>query len=467
MRRDCMLDKKVLEMKDEIIQAVRESIMIKSVGAEKKDNMPFGEGVQKVLENALELSENLGFRTVNLDNMVGYAEYGQGEEMIAVLGHLDVVPEGNGWTYPPYGGEIHNDKIYGRGALDDKGPTIGALFALKAIKDLNLPLKRRVRVIFGTNEESGSRGVKYYVERDELPVAGFTPDAGYPIINAEKGMLTCTFRKEFSRESGKIELVSISGGTVPNVVPEYAEAIIRCDNLSKAELEEKFLNIEGKLPFEIEKTDLDNHFKIKVFGVSAHGSRPDLGKNAISGLIHLLSKLELGKDMKELMNFIHQNIGYETNGKSLSINLSDDISGKLTFNLGTIKGNGDEIRFTINIRYPVTKVYDDFMNTIIDKMSLLDIKAEDIRHTAPLYVSPDEEFIKKLQKVYEEKTGDEARLLAIGGGTYAKSMKNVVAFGPTFPGEAGIIHKPDEFISIESLMKNVQIMAAAIYELAN
>lgn len=464
-----MLDKKVLEMKDEIIQAVKKSVMIKSVKSEKKDNMPFGEGVQKVLENALDLSEKLGFKTVNLDNMIGYAEYGEGDEMVAVLGHLDVVPEGDGWTYPPYGGEIHDGKLYGRGALDDKGPTIGALFALKAIKDLGLPLKRRVRIIFGTNEESGSKGVKYYVKRDEIPVAGFTPDADYPIINAEKGIMTCTLRKHFNRESGKIKLVSISGGTVSNVVPDYAEAIICGNGLNKIELEEKYKEItkERKLTFELEDVNLTDYLKIKVFGISAHGSTPQLGTNAISGLIHLLSKLELKKEMKEFMIFMNEYIGYETDGESLSINISDDISGKLTLNLGTIEGNGDEISFSINIRYPVTKKDDDFMKTLTDKMSQIDLKIEGIDHAAPLYVNPEEEFIKKLQKVYTEKTGEEAKLLAIGGGTYAKSMKNIVAFGPVFPGETGIIHQPDEYIIIDSLIKNVQIMAAAIYELAN
>lgn len=464
-----MLDKKVLEMKDEIIQAVRESIMIKSVGAEKKDNMPFGEGVQEVLENAIQLSKRLGFKAINLDNMVGYAEYGEGDEMIAVLGHLDVVPEGDGWTYPPYGAEIHDGKLYGRGALDDKGPTIGALFALKAIKDLGLPLKRRVRIIFGTNEESGSRGVKYYVERDEMPVAGFTPDADYPIINAEKGIITCAFKKQFNEDDGKIKLVSITGGTVPNVVPDYAEAIISGNNLSKTELEEKYADIikERKLSFEIEDTELSDNLRVKVHGVSAHGSTPHLGENAISGLIHLLSKLELGKETKDFITFMNDYIGYETDGESLSINLRDDISGKLTFNLGTIQGNSEEIGFKVNIRYPVTKKDDDFMNILVDKMSQAGLSLENIGHAAPLYVSPEEEFIKKLQKVYTEKTGEEAKLIAIGGGTYAKSMKNIVAFGPTFPGEAGIIHKPDEYISIDSLMKNVQIMAAAIYELAN
>ncbi len=463
-----MIDKKIMEMKNEIIQAVRENVMIKSVLADQIGDMPFGEGIQRSLEHALNLAKELGFRTKNLDNMVGYAEYGEGDEMFAVLGHLDVVPEGDGWTYPPYGAEIHNGKIYGRGTLDDKGPMIGALFSLSAIKELNLPLKRRVRIIFGTNEESGSKGVKYYVERDEIPVAGFTPDAEYPIINAEKGILTCVLEKNFEKQNGKIKLDYILGGTAPNVVPDYAEAAIYGESINIKELMEACKEIEmvENLQIKLEKGDKDNYINIKVFGLSAHGSTPELGKNAISGLIHYLSLLELDGEVGKYMTFLHKNIGYETDGKGLCINLYDNVSGKLTFNLGTINGNANKIKMEINIRYPVTKKYNDLMAKLEEKMSPMNIKIEDIRHKAPLYVNPDEELIKKLQKVYKEKTSQDPTLLAIGGGTYAKAMKNIVAFGPVFPGEEDVIHQPDEHISIENLIKNVQIMAAAIYELA-
>lgn len=469
-----MFDKRILEMKDEIIQEVRKSVKIKSVQSTPKENMPFGEGVNKSLKHALELANKLGFRTRNLDNMVGYAEYGEGKEMVAILGHLDVVPEGDGWTYPPYSAEIHDGKIFGRGTLDDKGPIIGALFALKAIKDSQLPLKRRIRVIFGTNEESGSKGIKYYTDKDEIPVAGFTPDAEYPIINAEKGIVTFTLRKRFGVKNNdtrtkSVGIVSFSGGTVPNVVPEYAEVVIHSDKFQKDYLIEKCNKIikMKNYKFDVEYIKSSKNFIVKVYGISAHGSTPEQGKNAISAIIHLLSELDISTDIKETMTFLNKNIGYETDGRTLGIDLEDEISGKLTFNLGTIKGNNNEISLGINIRYPVTKQYDDFMKNLTDKMLSVGFIVEDIKHKAPLYVSPEEDFIKKLQKVYKEKTGNEPKLLAIGGGTYAKAMKNIVAFGPIFPGEPDVIHQPDEYITIENLIKNVQIMASAIYELAN
>lgn len=456
-----MLDEKILSMKEEIIKGVQECVKIKSVEEPAKDNMPFGEGVNKALEYCLDLSTSIGFKSVNVDNMLGYAEYGTGEEMVAVLGHLDVVPEGEGWTYPPYGGEVHNGKIYGRGTTDDKGPTIGALYALKAIKDLNIPLKRRVRIFFGLNEETGSKCVKHYVDKgEEMPVCGFTPDAEYPIINGEKGIVTCKYKRKLRQSENKI--VALSGGIAPNVVPDYAEAIIEIGNNDINKI------IEIAKQFEkIAVEEYGSNLKIKSYGVSAHGSTPEKGKNAISQLLLFLENLKLNKDAEEFISFMNKYFGLDVNGIKLDIYMEDDISGKFILNLGTIKLDNDEISLEINMRYPVKKSYEDFIDTFKEKMLLGGFEEIYLRHKKSLYVSPDTEFIKKLQKVYDEKVGDAAELISIGGGTYAKAMDNVVAFGPIFKGEPMVEHKPDEYIKIDSLIKNVQIMAAAIRELAN
>ncbi|MCJ7688659.1 MAG: Sapep family Mn(2+)-dependent dipeptidase, partial [Clostridiaceae bacterium] len=313
------LDEKIIELKEEIIEGVQKCVGIKSVEEEPKDNMPFGGGVQKALEYSLKLSKDLGFKTVNLDNMIAYAEYGEGEEMIAVLGHLDVVPEGNGWTYPPYDGEIHDGKIYGRGTTDDKGPIIGALYALKAIKDLNLSLEKRVRIIFGLNEETGSRCVKHYIEKgEEMPSAGFTPDAEYPIINGEKGIVTSSYMRNFIQQ-GECILKSIKGGIAPNVVPEYAEAEIQ--------IPKSMIDIVKKLAGDVEEIRVEEKEElllIKSFGISAHGSRPEEGKNAISYLLLFLGKLDFIGDVKEFIDFMNKNIGLDTEGRNLGIYLQDE-----------------------------------------------------------------------------------------------------------------------------------------------
>lgn len=457
-----MINEKIMSMKDEIIKSVQECVKIKSVEEEAKGDMPFGEGVHKTLEYCLQLSKNLGFKTVNVDNMIGYAEYGQGDEMIAVLGHLDVVPEGDGWTYPPYAAEIHNGKIYGRGTTDDKGPTIGALYALKAIKDLNIPLKRRVRIFFGLNEETGSKCVKHYVENGgEMPVAGFTPDAEYPIINGEKGIVTGKFTRKLN-QTGNLILKSINGGIASNVVPDYAEAEVA---LSKSEAE--IILKEAEKTEEIKVEEKENSIIIKCHGISAHGSTPEKGKNAVTYLMKFLGKLDFTGDLKEFIDYFNNYIGTDLNGERLGIFLEDEISGKLIFNLGVISGNESELSLEINMRYPVTKSFEDFIDIFKEKMNLGKLNEVYLRHKKSLYVSPDTEFIKKLQKVYEEQFGEKAELISIGGGTYAKAMENIVAFGPIFKGQPMVEHKPDEYIEIDSLMRNVQVMAAAIKELAN
>lgn len=456
------LDEKILQGKEEIINGVEKCVQIKSVEEEPKENMPFGEGVQRVFEYSLALSKKLGFKTVNVDNMIGYAEYGEGKEMIAVLGHLDVVPEGNGWTYPPYGGEIHSGKLYGRGTTDDKGPTIGALYALKAIKDLNLSLKKRVRIIFGLNEETGSRCVKHYIKKgEEMPSSGFTPDAEYPIINGEKGIVTSKYKRSLNQK-GEIILKSMKGGIAPNVVPEYAEAEIKIPRVSIDKVKKLAEGVE-----EIKLEEKEEFLLIRSFGISAHGSRPEEGKNAVSHLLLFLGKLDFIGDVKEFIDFMNKNIGLDTEGRKLGIYLQDEMSGNFVLNLGMLAANEKEVDISINMRYPVTKKYEDFKDIFENRMREGKMKEVSTRHKKSLYVSPDSQFIKKLQKVYEEKVGEKAELISIGGGTYAKSMENIVAFGPIFKGQPMVEHKPDEYIEIDSLIKNVQIMAAAIYELAN
>lgn len=454
------LDKKIEEMKEEIIREVQNLVKIKSVEENPLNEMPFGEGLFKALDYTLKLAHNMGFKTKSIDNFVGYAEYGEGEEMIAVLGHLDVVPEGDGWKYPPYAAEIHDNKIYGRGTIDNKGPLIGALYALKALKELKLPINKRIRIIFGTNEETGSKCIKYYLDKGgEIPSAGFTPDAEYPIINGEKGIITCKYERDIC-VYGDIKIKSIQGGIAPNVVPDYAEAVISAPKDKLKFIKEQALE---KNEFEIED---GQDLKIKSYGISAHGSTPEKGKNAISDLLILLGEFSIKGDMGEFISFINKYINTEVNGQSLGVYMEDDISGKFILNLGTIQGDDNKISFELNMRYPVTKNYEDFKHVLDEKFREGKLNQVYLRHKKSLYVSPETDFIKKLQKVYETKTGDTADLISIGGGTYAKAMPNVVAFGPIFKGQEMVEHKPNEYIEIGHLVKNAQIMAEAMYELA-
>ncbi|WP_300348771.1 dipeptidase PepV [Clostridium sp.] len=461
------LNSKIDELRDELIESVQGIIRIKSVEGEAKEGMPFGEGVSKSLEYALKVSEELGFKTVNLDGNVGYAEYGDGEEYVASLGHLDVVPEGDGWKYPAYGAEIHDGKIYGRGTTDDKGPIMASLYGLKAIKELNLPLSKRIRIIFGTNEETGSKDIEYYMEHEKAPVSGFTPDADFPIINGEKGITIFDIVKSFENIDKDAEVIieSIKGGVASNVVASLCESKLKAKDSKKvcSILEEniKKLGIKAEVSLE-EKSIL-----LKVFGVSAHGSTPEKGVNAIMQSIKLLTMLDLSNDdLKEFLVFLDKNIGEDVYGEKFGIFLEDEASGKVSFNVGIIDLNNKEGKLTLNLRYPVTKTLADMMDPFNDRIQGTGIKIENFEHQKPLYFSPEEDLIKTLQKVYKEETGEEAKLMSIGGGTYAKEMPNIVAFGPIFPGEPDVIHKPNEYIKIEDLVLISKIYAKALYELA-
>ncbi|AKN32071.1 diguanylate cyclase [Clostridium carboxidivorans P7] len=460
------INRKIDELKEGLIKSSQELVKIKSVEEPAKEGMPYGEGVHNVLNKTLEICQNLGFKTVNIDGYVGYAEYGEGEDYVAVLGHLDVVPEGDGWIYPPYGAEIHDGKIYGRGTMDDKAPMVAALYGLKAIKDLNLPLSKRVRIIFGTNEESGCNEMPHYLEKEKAPVAGFTPDAEYPIIYGEKGITIFDVTKKLTvKSTGDVIIKSLNGGQRANVVPDYCEALISTKNT------EAIINaakeFKSKTGYDVTAEIKDNMIVVKSVGVAAHGSLPHLGKNAIMQMFKFLGELPLGKcDIADYINFFNKYVGFETDGKSFGVYLEDKESGKLSFNIGTVSMDEEKVSMALNLRYPVTFKYENMMNPFNEKIEAAGMEIENMLHQKPLFFPADHPIIKSLQKVYTEQTGKEAKLLAIGGGTYAKEMPNIVAFGPIFPGKPDLDHQANEYIEVDDLILNAKIYGHAIYELA-
>ncbi|QAT39258.1 dipeptidase PepV [Clostridium sp. JN-9] len=460
------LNKKVDQLKEDLVKSTQEIVKIKSVEGEPKDGMPFGEDVNNALKCALDISKKLGFKTVNMNGYVGYAEYGEGDDYVAVLGHLDVVPEGNGWKYPAYGAEIHDGKVYGRGTMDDKGPIMTALYGLKAIKDCNLPLSKRVRVIFGTNEETGSKELEYYNAHEKAPISGFTPDAEYPIIYGEKGITIFDVVKDLNNKGcGEVVVKHIKGGERANMVPDYCEAEVEAKNADSVVKAVK--EFAEKTGFNLTTKVNNNNITIISKGIGAHGSLPELGKNAVMQLFALLETMPLGKcDLADYVSFFNKHVGFETDGKSFGVALEDKESGKLTFNVGTISMDETKISLSLNLRYPVTYKYDDMMNPFNKTISGTGMRVKNMSAQDPLFFPPDHPTIKTLQKVYKEQTGKEPKLLAIGGGTYAKEMKNIVAFGPIFPGQVDLDHQANEYMEIDDLVANAKIYAHAIYELA-
>ena len=464
-------DKAVESMKNDIIESVQELVRIKSLESKPEPDAPFGREIKECLDRTLEICSRLGMRTESFDGYAGHAEYGEGEDIIGILVHLDVVPEGSGWSHDPFGGEIEDDKIFGRGTIDDKGPAVAAIYGLKAIMDSGEKFNKRVRIIIGCDEESGRWAcMKHYFEKNEMPVCGFSPDADFPIINSEMGILIFNLKKEFTKAEEcsceGLTVKSIKGGNKVNMVPDYCE----CELEMKKDFTERITKTIEALK-EKNNAKLEAEFTgpkciIRSYGISAHGSTPEKGINAVSQLISCLCKLPLKtSEQADYINFLDKHIGMETDGSSFGVAMSDEVSGKLVFNLGTIDISEEMGSVGINIRYPVTKTSSDVYDRIREKINPAGITLVIGAGKDPLYVPADNFMIKVLQKVYEDVTGEKASLISIGGGTYARAIKNAVAFGPLFPGKEETAHQKDEYIEIEDLMKSTKIYAEAIYEL--
>ncbi len=456
-------------MRDQIIRSTQELVRIKSVKADELPGKPYGEGINDCLEYVLKLGQELGFETLNTDGWAGHIEMGQGDEIVGVLVHLDVVPEGSNWTYPPYGAEIHDNKIFGRGTIDDKGPAIAALYALKAIKDVGIQLGKRVRLIFGTDEEIGGPGLDYYLERAGLPDIGFSPDASFPAIHGEKGIMVFTLEQDFSRKSGctgsGLQLKSIKGGNAPNMVPDYCEAILVGDDYSK--VQDTIKQFAAKHHTKLEWEEAGNQLLIRSYGISAHGSMPETGVNAISQLMTFLAELNLdSSDSSDFVRFYAEKIGMEYYGESIGCGLEDKVSGKLIFNVGLVDLNSDSGKVIVNVRYPVTSSQEEVYQEMAEKLKESEVRVVPGNHLAPLFIPADDELIVKLMTVYRELTGDDSEPITIGGGTYARSIKKAVAFGPLFPGQPELAHQKDEYIAIDDLILNAKIYAKAIVALA-
>lgn len=452
--------KNVEEYREELVKAVQDSIRIKSVEEKPFGNMPFGVGPYKALEHILKLGKEMGFETKNLDGYAGYIEFGQGEESLGILGHVDVVPEGEGWTYAPYEAEIHDGKIYGRGTTDDKGPTIAALYAMKVLKDSGIRLNKKVRMIVGANEETDWKCMDYYFKHEEAPEIAFTPDATFPVIYAEKGSMTINLVEKIEDDI----LVEIEAGVASNVVVEKARVVLRPKNI------EENLKIleEFKSEYDVEYSNDKNQLEIRVRGKSAHGSMPELGISGLHILMKILGNMDLGQgEFSKFVDLYNEKIGFYHHGEKIGCFMEDDIVGKLTFNPGLIKYENARLILTVDIRYPVEGSSLEVVRGIEENLKASNLKLEVVTDTMkPLHVDKNSFLVKKLMKVYRDFTGEDIEATTIGGTTYAKAMENAVAFGPMFPGMEDLAHQKDEHISIDHLMDLLEIYVNAIYELA-
>lgn len=455
----------VEKRKENLLSDLKGFLQIKSTLDETTagDGAPFGENIRRALEYVLNIAEKDGFIVKNTEGYAGHIEYGNGDELLGVLGHVDVVPEGSGWDSDPFGAEIRNNRIYARGTIDDKGPVMAAYYGLKIVKELGFELNKRVRIILGCDEENEWRCVKHYFAKEEMPTFGFSPDADFPIINAEKGLRDFTLNytgKNIQHPDFKI--LSFQSGERFNMVPEIA----------KAEVEMNPANIENtKIAFEAIciSAMYDYEFSVEgniatfvVYGVSAHGSLPHQGKNAGLKLASFLANYTPNPYFRFIKNYIVAN----EDGNRFGIAYSDEITKDLTINYGIFNYKSDgSCSIALNLRYPVTFDMDTAWKKIIDKADSYLFEVNEKNHMKPHHVSADSDLVRTLQKVYTEQTGMEATLHSMGGATYARSLEQGVAFGPLFPGQEDVVHQKNEYIGIDELVKVTAIYAQSLYEL--
>ena len=416
-----------------------------------EDEQPFGKENKKALDQALSLMETKGLKTKNLDYYCGYGEVGQGKKLIGILAHLDIVPAGEGWKTNPFELVEKDGYLFGRGVSDDKGAAIASMYALKYLLDEKYPFKKRVRLILGCNEETGSMCVRHYVKNDEQIDYGFTPDGDFPGIYAEKGMI-----------GGKIighnsKIIDIEGGEASNVVCKKCTAKLPLESFNIDKLK-NYLDLH-KVAYDIE---ISNEITLTTYGVAAHASTPDLGVNAINYMFEALYEADFNDSF---INFFHRNFALTNHGELLGYEEVEDEISNTSINFGVAKKRGNDVIVSLDMRFPV-KSNSDKCYELLEKCEDEENEFALANKVEPLYFDINSPMIKALKKAYEDVTHDlETEMEAIGGGTYAKAINNCIAFGCEFIGETNHIHDVDERLDINSLKKQVEIYIEAIKNL--
>ena len=435
------------QVKDEFLTSLKTLISYPSVLNEGENGTPFGQAIQDVLEKTLEICRGLGFTTyLDPKGYYGYAEIGQGAELLAVLCHLDVVPSGDeaDWQTPPFEATIKDGWIFGRGVQDDKGPSMAALYAVKALLDSGVEFKKRVRFIFGTDEETLWRCMGRYNELEETATLGFAPDSSFPLTYAEKGLLQV---KLHGPGSNQLEL---EAGEAFNVVPGKASY--------QGELLEPVVASLQAAAFEYEQNDQ----QVTLLGLPKHAKDAAEAINAIVRLATVLQPLQA----HPALAFIAEAVGEDATGGRLFGDISDEPSGRLSFNIAGLTLNSEKSEIRIDIRIPVLADKDQLVAKLAEIAGRYQLNYQEFDYLAPLYVPKDSELVSTLMAIYQEKTGDTSPAMSSGGATFARTMPNCVAFGALFPGAEQTEHQANERASLDDLYRAMDIYAETIYRLA-
>lgn len=452
----------------EIVQTTQALLQIPSLEGPAAPGAPFGVETRQALDSAMSVARRYGLTVKDMDGYAAHAEWAApgvapDAPIVGALAHVDVVPPGDGWTHPPFGAEIAAGKIYARGAIDDKGPAMAALWAILAVKACDVPLSKRLRLILGANEESGFGCVKYYFEHEEMPATGFTPDAMFPLVYAEKGIANAVLTHPAPPEGETLHLVELSGGQRPNMVPDSAQAVLE----NAAAWAGIVARLNAVVGISTEEQDGGARLRVTAKGVSAHGSTPNEGVNAVAVLCDALLLLDHSEDQVQIIQQV-RDWAQDTTGAALGIDGKDDVAGPLTCNLGIAALEGGKITLTFNIRYPVTWNLETLNGCLRAGIADSGWALEPMTDQAPLYVPLEDPLVATLLEVYRSETGDGREPLTMGGGTYARAMTKGVAFGAHFPDQDesdGGAHEKDECWPVEHLLRATVIYARALARL--
>ncbi len=445
------------ELRNPLIDMLRRWVAIPSLKAAPAPGAPYGPEVRRALDAALADAQKLGFEVRDIDGHAGDVRMGPlDQDPLGILVHLDVVPVGDGWQVDPFGGLLEGDRLYGRGTSDDKGPAVAALLAMYAVKQAGIPLSREVRLILGCDEETGMEDMKYYAAQGLMPKTGFSPDASFPVINTEKGLLQLELRAPASPDG--LPVKSIDVGQRPNVVPGLATALVHGDGTLCAKVNK--LAGDMHLPVEAEMAG-DSLVKLISTGINGHAAYPEAARNANGQLLLMLRALGVTGVLKTLADCV----GMEYDGSSLGVRCQDELSGPLTCNLGILRYDQDGCFATLDIRYPVLAYHQRLVASLRAALGE-DVQVTVAAHKEPHHVPPSSPLVTALLDAYHEETGRERECVSTGGGTYARCLGQGVAFGSAFPEDEELAHQAGEYASVDGLMMNIRIFANAIVKLA-
>ncbi len=455
---------------EEMLRDLAALVACRSTASEPEEGAPFGRGAADALNTMLSMAQRDGFSCGSVDGQAGYIDFGTGEDsgMFGILCHLDVVPAGDGWTGDPFTMREEKGVLYGRGVQDDKGPAMAAYYAMKALREAGVVPKGRVRLILGLNEETGEESIAYYREHERIPDFSIVPDSDFPVVHGEKGIMTLQLIRRLGPHSNDgCRICWIRGGNAPNMVPDQAEAFLT-EIPDLRGLKDHLRSFSNRSGYGISCQEQEEGLLIRAAGISAHGAMPWKGKNAISILLALLQTIPCSsREMTDILRFYESCIGFDFHGERIGLDLEDDLSGQLIFNTGMIEADERELRLTVNLRIPVTKTKEDVLEKLKVPLEQYGMELQLTMYQPPLYVSPEDERIRRLMDIYQQCTGDtESEPLVIGGGTYARQMEHAVAFGALYPGEEDSMHQKDEHVTVEHLMQTARIYAETIRQFA-